>query len=61
MSLITFCFILKIYSQLQWRMLFYSKFCKVGKYFWGVVYMRDGTGQAGVDDKAEKETTFISW
>ena len=24
-------------------MLFCSKFCKVGKYIWGVVYMRDGT------------------
>ena len=29
----------------KWRMLFCTKFCKVGKCFWGVVYMRDETGQ----------------
>ena len=43
-------------------MLFFSKFCKFEKYFGGVVYM-NGTGQdkkAGVDDKTEKKTTFIS-
>ena len=61
MSLITFSFMLKIESQLQWRMLFCNRFFKVDKCFWGVVYMRDGAGQkVGADDKTEKKTTFIS-
>ena len=33
MNLITFSFILEIYTQLRWRMLLCSKFCKVGKLF----------------------------
>ena len=54
-------FMLKIESQLQWRMLFCNNFLKAGKCFWGVVYMRDGAGQKlGADDKTEKKTTFTS-
>ena len=31
------------------------------KYFWGVAYMKDGTGQkSGSDDKTEQKNTLIS-